>query len=283
MKDNSLIGKTVAVTGCTGGLGIELCYALAKSGADLIMLDRNPQKSKRLAEELSNSFKSIKITRITTELEDIDSVKSVTENLISLKPDIFIANAGAYSIPRHICSSGFDNIFQINFVSPYYMACALFKNNPKIKIVAVGSIAHTYSKINDSDIDFKGFKSSAKAYGNSKRFLMLSLLEKFECYKENLAIVHPGITFTNITAHYPKVIFAIIKHPMKIIFMKPKKAVLSILEGVFRFTEKGYWIGPRIFGIWGNPKKQKLKACFTDDSKKAYDIAEKIYKDLTEC
>ncbi len=271
--NNTLTNKTVAVTGCTGGLGRELCFELAGLGANLIMLDRNPQKSENLAKEIFEKH-SIKIIRITTELEDMTSVKSATEGLIDLKPDIFIANAGAYSIPRHICDSGYDNVFQINFVSPYYMARKLAEQIPDIKIVAVGSIAYTYSEIDDCDIDFRTYKSSAKAYGNSKRLLMLALGECFE----NLAIVHPGITFTNITAHYPKIIFAVIKHPMKIIFMKPKKAVLNILDGVFKITPKGYWIGPRIFGIWGKPKLQPLRAAFTPDSKKAAEIAEKIYE-----
>lgn len=274
----NLKGKTVAMTGCTGGLGRELCFKLASLGANLIMLDRNAQRSERLAEEILNKF-NIKITRITTELEDMYSVKCSTEKLIAVKPDFFIANAGAYSIPRHTASSGYDNVFQINFVSPYYMANRLMEEIPHIKIVAVGSIAHTYSVIDKNDVDFKTRKSSALVYGNSKRFLMLALGEKFK--NDNcISIVHPGITFTNITAHYPKPIFAIIKYPMKIIFMKPEKAALCILEGVFKTTPKGSWIGPRFFGIWGRPKLQKLKASFSEDSQKAFKIAEKIYSDI---
>ncbi len=281
MNENTLVcGKTVAITGCTGGLGRELCFKLAEMGASLVMLDRNPQKSENLENELKSRFENIKITRITTELEDMCSVTSACDRLITLGPDIFIANAGAYSIPRHICSSGYDNVFQINFVSPYYMIRRLHEANPDIKIIAVGSIAHTYSKIDESDIDFRTRKSSAKAYGNSKRFLMLALGEYFKNSPDSLSVVHPGITFTNITAHYPKVIFAVIKHPMKIIFMKPKKAVLCIVEGVFKSTPFGYWIGPRVFGVWGKPKMQKIKAAFSPDSNKAEKIAEQIYKKM---
>ncbi len=278
--EKTVCGKKFAVTGCTGGLGKELCFKLAEMGAELIMLDRNQQKSAVLENELKDRYPDTKITRIETELENMASVNSAVKQLIPLKPDYFIANAGAYSIPRHICESGYDNVFQINFVSPYYIIRRLHEENPDIKIIAVGSIAHTYSKINDNDIDFRTYKSSAKAYGNSKRYLMLSLSEYFKSSPDSLSIVHPGITFTNITAHYPKIIFAVIKHPMKIIFMKPKKAVLCLLEGVFTPTEKGYWIGPRIFGIWGKPKKQKLKAAFSPDIEKASETAEEIYQGL---
>ena len=77
----------------------------------------------------------------------------------------------------------------------------------------------------------------------------------------NLAIAHPGITFTGITAHYPKVIFALIKHPMKVIFMRPNRAALSILWGVFEDTEAYQWIGPKWFDVWGLPRKKKLHSC----------------------
>ncbi len=272
------MSKTVAVTGCTGGLGRALCFQLAAAGASLIMLDRNPEKSRALAEELQRRFPGLRITGITTELEDMDGVRQVTEQLISLKPDVFIANAGAYHIPRHTCSSGYENVFQINFISPYYMARRLCEGLPAIKIVAVGSIAHTYAVIDEGDVDFSTRKRAALCYGNSKRILMLALAEKYKEEPQRLAIVHPGITVTNITNHYPKVILALIKQPMKVIFMKPQKAVLSIVQGVSQATPYGSWIGPRLFGIWGKPKKQRLRAVFTADSQKAATIAEKIYR-----
>ncbi len=280
-SEKSLAGYRIAITGSTGGLGKPLCKHLAKFGAKLILLDRNAEKSAQLKQELLNEFPNLSVTLITVDLEDMDAVKSASNSLITEQPDIFIHNAGAYSIPRKICSSGYDNVFQINFVSPYYIIKQLCEALPEIKVVAVGSIAHNYSVADSCDIDFRTRKSSALAYGNSKRFLMLSLHKLFENDNKNrLSIVHPGITFTNITAHYPPLIFAIIKHPMKVIFMRPKKAALCILEGLFTATPFGYWIGPRFFDVWGKPKLKKLKACFKDEAEQIHKIAEKIYFEL---
>ena len=41
---SSLVGKRVAVTGSTGGLGGEICRYLARLGADLILVDRNRER-----------------------------------------------------------------------------------------------------------------------------------------------------------------------------------------------------------------------------------------------
>ena len=272
----SLIGKTVAITGTTGGIGRELCQYLAQLGASLILLDRNKQRSESFKNELLNSFPESNVECLTIDLEDFETVKSACERLKTKNIDLFIHNAGAYSIPRCTCSTGYDNVFQINFVSPYYMIRELEVE----KTIVVGSIAHNYSKIDPNDIDFSTRKASSKVYGNSKRFLMFSLYELFKNDSKFLSITHPGITFTNITNHYPKLIFALIKHPMKIIFMKPKKAALSILKGVFDPCSYHEWIGPRAFDVWGLPTKKKLKTCSTNESQQIGKIADEIYKKL---
>lgn len=285
LKQNtaSLVGKTVAVTGTTGGIGKELCQYLAALGADLILLDRNPERSHALREKLIRSNNCISVKCISVDLEDIASVRTATEELKLETVDIFIHNAGAYSIPRRKCETGFDNVFQINFVSPYYIIRELL---PQLRercgrAVVVGSIAHNYSKTDADDIDFSTRKAASKVYGNAKRYLMFSLFELFKREdKADLAVTHPGITFTNITAHYPKVIFAVIKHPMKVIFMKPKKACLSILKGVF--TPCGYheWIGPRLFDVWGLPELRRLRTCSEDESRSIGKIADTIYNSI---
>ena len=278
----SLAGKTVAITGSTGGIGRELCAYLASLGASLILIDRNTERSEANRRELTEKYR-INVKCIIADMEDIDSVKAACE-VLSYEPlDVLILNAGAYKIPRRICDTGYDNAFQINFISPYYMTkkmlpvlCAR-----KGRVVAVGSIAHNYSESDSSDIDFRNHPRASRVYGNAKRYLMFSLWEMFKNVDgATLAVSHPGITFTNITAHYPKLVFALIKRPMKVIFMAPKKACLSILRGVFE--ECGYmeWIGPRFFDIWGFPKKKTLSSCKTDESRRIAEIAEKIFEKL---
>lgn len=278
-----LVGKTVAITGTTGGLGRELARYLCELHADVILLDRSAERSENFKNELLTLYPDINIKGFTVDLENFDSVKAAAEVLKRLPIDIFIHNAGAYCIPRHKCSTGFDNVFQINFVSPFYMIHELLPNlrERKGRVVAVGSIAHNYSKADFNDIDFSTRTASSKIYGNAKRFLMFSLYELFKNETEvTLSIAHPGITFTNITAHYPKLIFAVIKYPMKIIFMKPKKAVLSILKGVFTPTFFHTWLGPRIFNIWGLPKLQKLNTVSEAESQKIGLLANEIYDEL---
>ncbi len=274
----SLSGKVVAVSGSTGGLGQALCEHLATLGASLLLLDRNESKASQLIGRLKKSHPDIRADYMKLNLSDIDNVKSITDKLCEAPPDYLILNAGIYHVPRFICESGYNNIFQVNFLSPYYLVRRL---KPYIqakggRIVAVGSIAHNYSKIDADDIDFSTQKQSSKVYGNSKRLLMFSLYGLFDG-EDGLSVAHPGITFTNITAHYPKIVFALIKHPMKVIFMSPKRASLCILRGIFEGCGRNEWIGPSLFDIWGLPKKTTLKTCSPDEAAQICKIAEDIY------
>lgn len=279
---SSLSGKTVAVTGTTGGIGNKLCKQLASLGASLLLLDRSRERSLAFAKELSEVY-GVQTRCITVDHEDMQSVRAATDALIALEPDVLICNAGAYSIPRRICDSGYDNVFQINFISPYYMIKRLLPVLDKKggRVVAVGSIAHNYSLSDASDVDFRGRSKSSLVYGNSKRYLTYALLSLFRDRKgASLAVCHPGITFTNITAHYPKLIFAVIKHPMKVIFMSNERAALSILRGVFDPTEGFSWYGPRLFNVWGLPSKKPLKTAKPDEIGRISDTAEEVFTEI---
>ncbi len=272
----SLEGKLVAISGSTGGLGRELCYHLATLGADLVLVDRNRERSQDLAEELHAIFEDIDISLVTADMSDMGSVRAAADELCGLEIDYLILNAGAYSIPRYKTDLGYDNVYQINFISPYYLAKRLL---PDIKerggrIVAVSSIAHNYSRIDEGDIDFSGREKASLVYGNAKRYLTYAL---YALDGESISLTHPGISFTGITNHYPPLLFALIKEPMKIIFMKPHRACLSVLAGLFTDCRAGEWIGPRLFNIWGTPRKMRLNTATPEEAARIAEISEEIY------
>jgi NAD(P)-dependent dehydrogenase (short-subunit alcohol dehydrogenase family) len=275
-----LDGRTVAITGATGGLGGALCRYLLSLGASLLLLDRNRQKSDALKDALLKEYPQADIGQITLDLADIVSVKAACAALEALPLDVLIHNAGAYSIPRARCGTGYDNVFQINFVSPYYMTRRLLPllRQRGGRVVAVGSIAHNYSKSDAADVDFSTRGRASLVYGNAKRYLMFSLHELFRGERQaSLAVTHPGISFTGITAHYPPVVFAMIKYPMKIIFMRPRVAALSVLRGVLAPTPYGTWWGPRLFSVWGRPMLRRLHTCSIQERADIFTRAEEIY------
>ena len=278
---HSLVGKRVAITGATGGLGEPLCYHLAKLGADLILLNRSHPKTEALIAQLTAEFPQLKVTFVPLDLEDAESIDTASKTLKQLSPHVLIHNAGAYSIPRHTTSLGVDNVFQINALAPYKLTTALWETLQCVdgKVVVVGSIAHNYAQTDENDVDFATRRAAGKVYGNAKRRLMLAEYERFsQKHGVSLSVVHPGITFTNITAHYPDWLFAIIKYPMKVIFMPPKTAALCIVKGVFDNCKYGEWIGPRVFDVWGLPRKRRLRTFRKNEAEYVHNTMEKLTK-----
>ncbi len=258
---HSLAGMRVAVTGATGGLGVALCCHLARLGAQLVLLCRSEQKAQALMEDLHRAFPGLSVSFVPLDLEDIASVEAAAKHLAAAPPNILFHNAGAYAISRRTTSLGVDNVFQINCLASYLLTERLLAPMAAVggRVVAVGSIAHRYSATDPADPEFLTRRSAAKVYGNAKRHLMLALYERFADVKGvTLSVVHPGITPTNITAHYPAWLYRLIKYPMRALFMPPRRAALCLLRGAFAPCGYGEWIGPRLCGIWGLPRKRRL-------------------------
>lgn len=284
-KITGLIGKTVAITGATGGLGREICKTVVSLGADIVLIDRDARKSSVLQRELTKVRDGVTVHRAELDLSHPEQIKNAAKRIAAYSPDYLILNAGVYHLPRYKCTGNIDNVFMINFLSHYLLVRALLPDLRKAnaKVVAVGSIAHNYSRTDENDVDFSGRTSSALVYGNSKRYLMFALSELLKNEPHvSFTIAHPGITFTGITDHYPPAVFAVIKHPMKVIFPPPRVAAQNIVYGMFDSTEKNEWIGPRYFNIWGRPEKHRLTTCPEDERQRIFKNAE-LLADRLEC
>lgn len=286
IKNNcdDLTGKRVVITGATGGLGKEICHLFAELNADITLACRNPKLADALKAELNEKHPNVKVDFAQLDLSNIESVNACIKELKKYNGiDILINNAGVYNVPLKTLELGYNNVFQINFVSTYYLTKKLLPELEKKEnstCITLGSVAHNYSKLNETDIDFSKNGKNSKVYGNSKRFLMCSMYELFENQKVKFALVHPGVTLTNMTNHYHWSINWIVKIGVKLVFPKPKKASLSVLYGIKNSTPYHTWIGPSIFNVWGFPKLSKLKTLNKDESKKMFEIAEDIYNKI---
>lgn len=285
LKSNtsSLKGLTIAITGSTGALISSVIKKLATLGANFIFLNRSKNKTEKQIQELKNTHPNINAEFIECDLANHETVKATTKILQTKKFDVLYFAAGVYNVPRFKTNIGFDNVFQTNFVSNYYMLKQLSDKIKKdnIKILAISSIAHNYSKLDENDVDFSNRNKHSKVYGNSKRFLTFALHEF--CKKENinLSIVHPGVTLTEMTNHYPKCVNWLVKIFIKLFCPSVEKASLSLIKGLFETTNFHEWIGPSFCNVWGYPKQTKLKTCSLSESENIFKIAENIYNNLT--
>lgn len=272
--------ETIAISGSTGSLGNEAVKKLVKN-YDLILINRNIEKTENQKKELLRINPNAKIDIIICNMENYNSVKAATDKLIDLKIDYLIINAGVLTKEKHLTNFNYDNVFTTNFVSPYYIINRLKENNlPSKKTIALGSVSQKWAKLDINDIDYRNYKSKNKRYANSKRFLMASLMELYKDNLDKFSIAHPGITLTNMTKNYNKFIKIFIIIFMSLLFQGKKKASRSIIKAISTNTSYLEWIGPHIFGVYGKPKVCKIKHLKIDEIKEISNISQNIYNEI---
>ena len=271
--------EKLAITGSTGGIGFEVVKKLVFK-YDLILINRNIQKANKEKDDLLKINPNANITLLTCDMENIFSVRELTNELIKLEIDYLIINAGILTKEKHTTNFNYDNVFTTNFLSPYYIINRLKENDlPKKRVIAVGSVSQKWAKLDKDNIDYNNYKSKNKRYANSKRFLMSSLMELYKD-SDKLSIAHPGITLTNMTKNYNKFIKIFIIIFMSILFQGKKKASRSIVKAIDINTNYLEWIGPHILGVYGKPKVCKIKLLKADEIKDIYEIANNLYKEI---
>lgn len=97
MMEYGLKEKVAIVTGASGGLGEQFAYALAESGADVVLAARRLDILETLCERIQENYgvKAIPIrTNVTVESDIVALVKKTTDELGTL--DIMVNNVGNY-------------------------------------------------------------------------------------------------------------------------------------------------------------------------------------------
>lgn len=88
-------GKTVVITGASSGVGAETAKIAANQGAHVILLARNQERLKALAEEINETGGSAEFYNI--DLADSDALVACARKITSNNgaPDVLVNNAGA--------------------------------------------------------------------------------------------------------------------------------------------------------------------------------------------
>jgi 3-oxoacyl-[acyl-carrier protein] reductase len=91
----NLNGKRVLLTGATGGLGWDASLAFVRSGAEVLALDIQPEKGRRLEEAAKGSGM---LTYLNQDLRDVEGLILKLESVVSGRGsvDILVNNAAIY-------------------------------------------------------------------------------------------------------------------------------------------------------------------------------------------
>lgn len=201
-------GRLVVITGATSGIGYVTAREYASHGANLLVINRNKEKTLNLCEEINCDF-GVECDFMLADFAHISEVKKVGEELASseLNIDVFIYNAGVYLPEKTISDDGFEMVFQVDHLSSFILNYILKDKliaQGKCRIILVNSEGHRFAILGlklDDLFWHKRQYSGLKSYGSAKTAQLLTMI-KFDEYFKNSGVtinaMHPGNVKTNM-------------------------------------------------------------------------------------
>jgi NAD(P)-dependent dehydrogenase (short-subunit alcohol dehydrogenase family) len=201
-----MTGKVCVISGATSGVGLSAARRLARGGAHLVLLARNPAKAEAVRQELSSSHR-VPVEVISVDFSSLAEVRRAAEQLLSTCPriDVLINSAGLYNNGRRLTAEGFEEVFCVNHLAPFLLTHLLLerlKARAPTRIIHVNSEGHRFSDVHLDDLLWKRhLYTGLGGYGASKTAQLLTTWE----FADRLAgsgvtinAMHPGDVKTNI-------------------------------------------------------------------------------------
>ncbi|HTE43297.1 MAG TPA: SDR family NAD(P)-dependent oxidoreductase [Steroidobacteraceae bacterium] len=204
-KGLDLSGKTVIVTGCNSGLGLESMRVLALRGAHVIGTARTLEKGREACASVKGQT-----TPVALELTDFASVVECAKQIGKLTPniDILMLNAGIAS-DKFEQINGLEQHFVVNHLGHFVLThhlIDLVRAAPQGRVVVVGSGSHLQAPA--GGIQFNNLKGNGwedKAYAHSKLangLFSLELSRRLAGSRATSNCLTPGPVHTNIFSNW---------------------------------------------------------------------------------
>ena len=200
-------GKHVLITGASGGIGQASAQLLARAGARLTLLCRNPDKAEVVAAELARSTGCETPELLIANFADLGSVQRVAEEFLARGEalDILLNNAGIVCTRRNETVDGFEETFAVNHLAPFLLTGLLLPKlleRPGARIVNVASAAYTFCR----GLDFDDLQAREKyrtftVYGRTKLANILftrELSSRLAAHHLTVNALHPGAVATGL-------------------------------------------------------------------------------------
>jgi retinol dehydrogenase-12 len=204
LTDNPLQGKTILVTGATSGIGRVTAAALAKMGAAVYCVGRDPQRTQTTVEAIQKESGNAQVHSLLADLASFQQIRSLAGEIRqhTQRLDVLVNNAGALFLRRKLSQDGIELTFALNHLAYFLLTnllIDLLKSTAaeagEARVVNVSSAAHKGAKIHFDDLQFQRGYSGMRVYSQSKLANILFTYELARRLAESgvtANALHPG-------------------------------------------------------------------------------------------
>lgn len=122
-SSTDLSGRVMLVTGATSGLGRSASEALARAGAIVVLLGRDPAKTARVCAELIEATGNDQLHSVVADMGDLDAVRTAATEVREQfdHVEVLVHNAGTLSATRHVASCGVESTVASQVLGPFLL------------------------------------------------------------------------------------------------------------------------------------------------------------------
>lgn len=191
--------KTALITGASDGIGEQAARQLAKEGWQVAVIGRNPDKTRKVAQDLG-------ALQYVADFTSLAEVKALADRLLKDFPriDLLSCNAGGIFPKQALTDDGFEKTFQVNHLAHFLLTSLLLERliESDARVVSTSSIAHKLMgfRFDVTDVANPKHYNQHLAYGNAKLANILFTKELHRRYNAkglSAAAYHPGFVATN--------------------------------------------------------------------------------------
>lgn len=202
----NMAGKVALITGANSGIGKETALALARMGANLVMVCRDRERGRLALEETKSKSGNATVELMICDLSSQTQIRKLAQELKQKhdRLDLLINNAGVILTRRRVTEDGIESTFAINHLAYFLLTnllLDLIKQSAPARIVNVSSTVHSSATIDFNDLQAERSYGGMRAYGQSKLANVLftyELARRLEGSNVTVNCLHPGVIATNI-------------------------------------------------------------------------------------
>jgi retinol dehydrogenase 14 len=205
-----MAGRTVLVTGATGGIGKATAAGLAAMGAHLAITGRDRGRTEAASLEIRTAGGG-RVDVFVADLSVQAEVRRLADEVLQRLPQlhVLVNHVGGYWKTRHVTDDGLEHTFALNHLAPFLLTNLLLdrlKDSTPARVVTVSSHAHTGGRIDFDDLQGERSYSGARAYNQSKLANVLfsyELARRLKGTPVTANALHPGVVRTSFGTEDP--------------------------------------------------------------------------------
>jgi NAD(P)-dependent dehydrogenase (short-subunit alcohol dehydrogenase family) len=203
-------GRTVLVTGGSGGIGKATALGLATMGANLAITGRDRGRTEDAAREIRAAGGG-RVDVFAADLSTQSEVRRLAEEVLQQlsRIDVLVNNVGGYWNTRHLTADGLERTFALNHLAPFLLTNLLLDQLQQCapaRVVTVSSNAQAQGRIDFDDLQGMRSYTGARAYNQSKLANVIftyELARKLHGIPVTANALHPGVVSTTFGAEDP--------------------------------------------------------------------------------